>query len=227
MVHLRDGHRVGRIPALYESEGVPIGITGKQITTMEHNNTPHKFKHVREKNYSSSHPLYDAMKAICNPDGENSGHTAEYNGLTFQLYMCKDTYYDEQGIPQREETVMGLDEQEDRWHVYQKNAEELAKQAEESSKKEFKPHTIDYEYKDGQLSWIFRRDYNERRELIHMEDAFYGDGLFDDYQDTPKYTLISDLTYEYDEYGNWVLCYLHCVDGLQPDELTIREIEYL
>jgi hypothetical protein len=44
--------------------------------------------------------------------------------------------------------------------------------------------------------------------------------------DTPHYTLISDLTYEYDEYGNWVLCYLHCVDGLQPDELTIREIEY-
>jgi hypothetical protein len=30
----------------------------------------------------------------------------------------------------------------------------------------------------------------------------------------------------YDEDGNWVLCYLHCVDGLQPDELTIREIEY-
>jgi hypothetical protein len=72
VVHLCDGHRAGRIPALYESKGVPLGITGKQITTMEHNNTPHKFKHVYEKNYSSSHPLYDAMKAICNPDGENT-----------------------------------------------------------------------------------------------------------------------------------------------------------
>jgi hypothetical protein len=33
-------------------------------------------------------------------------------------------------------------------------------------------------YIDGHLSWIFRRDYNDRRELIHMEDAFYGDGFF-------------------------------------------------
>ena len=92
----------------------------------EHKNTP-KFKHIREKNYDSSHPLYDAMKAICNPEGENSGHTAEYNGMTFQLYMCRDTYYDEEGVPQREVSVMGLNEQEDRWHVYRYNAEELAK----------------------------------------------------------------------------------------------------
>ena len=61
---------------------------------MKQKNSPYKFKHIREKNYESSHPLYDAMKSICNPNGENSGHTAEYNGTTFQLYMCKDTYYD-------------------------------------------------------------------------------------------------------------------------------------
>ena len=59
-----------------------------------------------------------------------------------------------------------------------------------------------------------------------MEDAFYGDNLTHEFSDTPHYTLISELTHEYDGYGNWVLCYLHCMDGLQPDELTIREIEY-
>ena len=36
------------------------------------------------------------------------------------------TYYDEQGTPEREVTVMGLDEQEDRWHVYRKDAAQLA-----------------------------------------------------------------------------------------------------
>lgn len=202
-----------------------LPLLSKIKEMMEQNNAPFKFKHVREKNYDSSHPLYDAMKAICNPEGENCGHTAEHNGISFQLYMCRDTYYDEQGIPQREVTVMGLDQQEDRWNVYRYNAEELAERAKKMEQQEFNPHTIKYDYKDGKLSWIFRRDYNERRELIHMEDAFYGDE-FDGFQDTPHYTLISDLTYEYDEYGNWVLCYLECVDGLQPDELTIREIEY-
>ena len=196
------------------------------MVTMEHNKTPFRFKHIREKNYDSSHPLYDVMKTICNPDGENSGHTAEYKGMTFQLYMCRDTYYDEQGIPQREVSVLGLDQQEDSWHVYRYNAEELAERAKKMEQKKFKPHTVDYDYKDGRLSWIFRREYNERRELIHMEDAFYGDDFTHEFSDTPHYTLISDLSYEYDEYDNWTLCYLHCVDGLQPDELTIREIEY-
>ena len=193
---------------------------------MEHNSKTYTFKHVREKSYDSSHPLYDAMKALCNPEGENCGHTAEYKGMTFQLYMCRDTYYDEQGIPQREVLVMGLNEQEDRWHVYRYNAEELAERAKKMELQEFKSHTIEYKYEKDKLSWIFRRDYNERRELIHMEDAFYGDDFSHGFSDTPHYTLITDLTYEYDEYGNWVLCYLHCVDGLQPDELTIREIEY-
>ena len=193
---------------------------------MNYNNAPYKFKHVREKNYDSSHPLYDCMKAICNPEGENSGHTAKYNGMTFQLYMCRDTYYDEQGIPQREVSVMGLDQQEDRWNVYRYNAEELAERSKNMGQKEFQPHTVEYKYEKDKLSWIIRRDYNERRELIHMEDAFYGDDFTHEFSDTPHYTLITDLTYEYDEYGNWVLCYLHCVDGLQPDELTIREIEY-
>lgn len=192
---------------------------------MEHDNQSFKFKHIREKDYDSSHPLYDAMKALCNPEGENSGHTAEYNGMTFQLYSCRDTYYDEQGVPQREVSVLGLNEQEERWHVYRYNAEELAERAKKVEQQEFKPHTVDYTYRNGHVSWIEQRDYNERRELIHMEQAFYGDE-FEGFQDTPKYTLISDLTYEYDKFGNWVLCYLHCVDGLQPDELTIREIEY-
>lgn len=183
-------------------------------------------KHIREKSYDSSHSLYDAMKAICNPKGENSGHTAEYNGITFQLYMCRDTYYDEQGIPAREVTVMGLDEQEDRWHIYRRNAKELAVQREKEESRQFKSHTVDYDYKDGHLSWIFRRDYNDRRELIHMEDEFYGDNFIHVFSDSPYYTLIFDYTYEYDGYGNWVLCYLHSVDGMQPDELTIREIEY-
>ena len=193
---------------------------------MKHNSKPYKFKHVREKSYYASHPLYDLAAAICNPKGENFGHTAEYNGMPFQLHSCRDTYYDERGIPQREVSVMGLDQQEERWDVFRYNAEELAEMMKEIEQQEFKPHTVNYDYKDGKLSWIFRRDYNEQNELIHMEDAFYGDGFFDDFQDTPKYTLISDLTYEYDEYGNWVLCYLHCVDGLHPDELSIREIEY-
>ena len=94
------------------------------------------------------------------------------------------------------------------------------------AQQEFKPHTVKYDYKDDKLFWIFRRDYNERRELIHMEDEFYGDDFTHEFSDTPHYTLISDLTYEYDEHDNWVLCYLHCVDDLQPNELTIREIEY-
>ena len=187
---------------------------------------PRKFKHVREKNYSTSHALYDAMKALCNPEGENTGYTAEYKDITFHLYSCKDTYYDEHGIPEREVTVMGLDEQEDRWHVYQRNAKELAVQREKEESRQFKSHTVDYDYKDGHLSWIFRHDYNDRHELIHMEDAFYGDNFTHEFSDTPHYTLISELTYEYDEYGNWTICYLHCVDGLKPDELTIREIEY-
>lgn len=192
---------------------------------MEQDKKSFKFKHIREKDYDSSHPLYDAMKAICNPDGENCGHTTEYKGMTFQLYRCTDTYYDEQGIAQREVSVSGLDQQDDRWYVYRYNAEELAERAKKIEQQEFKPHTVDYTYSDGHVSWIEQRDYNERRELIHMEQAFYGDE-FEGFQDTPKYTLISELTYEYNEYGNWVVCYLQCVDGLQPDELTIREIEY-
>lgn len=88
---------------------------------MEQDKKSFKFKHVREKHCDSSHPLYDAMKALCNPEGENCGHSAEYNGMTFKLYMCRDTYYDEHGISQREVSVMGLDQQEDRWPVYRYN----------------------------------------------------------------------------------------------------------
>jgi len=50
--------------------------------------------------------------------------------------------------------------------------------------------------------------------------------LLDDFQDTPHYTLISEFTYEYDEYGNWVVQYMCAKDEMRPDELFIREIEY-
>jgi hypothetical protein len=59
-----------------------------------------------------------------------------------------------------------------------------------------------------------------------MEQAYYGDGLCEDFSDTPHYTLVSEFTYEYDEYGNWILQYMCAKDGMGPDELFIREIEY-
>ncbi len=59
-----------------------------------------------------------------------------------------------------------------------------------------------------------------------MEQAFYGDGFFHDFSDTPHYTLISEFRYEYDKYGNWILQYMCAKDEMGPDELFIREIEY-
>ena len=53
--------------------------------------------------------------------------------------MCKDTYYDEQGIPLREVSVMGLDQQEDRWDVYRYNAEDFAERV-----KKMEQHTTLY-----------------------------------------------------------------------------------
>ena len=203
-----------------------LSLQGNMKATMEHKAISAKFKHVRVKSYDSPHPLYDMARSICNPEGESCGDTVEYKGMTFQPYSCSDTYYDENGIAKLEVNVYGLNEPEDRWWVYRRNAEELAKEAKKREEQEFKPHTVDYSYEKGRISWINTYDYNERRELIHMEQAFYGDGLCDEFSETPLYTLISEISYEYDEYGNWVLSYLHCVDGLQPDELTIREIEY-
>ena len=62
--------------------------------------------------------------------------------------------------------------------------------------------------------------------IFFMEQAFYGDGLFDEFSDTPHYTLMSEFTYEYDEYGNWIVQYMCAKDEMGPDELLIREIEY-
>ena len=62
--------------------------------------------------------------------------------------------------------------------------------------------------------------------IFFMEQAFYGDGLFDEFSDTPHYTLMSEFTYEYDEYGNWIVQYMCAKDEMGPDELFIREIEY-
>ncbi len=184
-----------------------------------------KIKHIREKDYYSSHPLYDLMGSICNPEGENSGHTVEYKGRTFRLSSCRDIYFDEHGVPLREVDVINLDQQESQWTVFRKDAGELEKETKENDNREFTSNTVDYSYDEGHLSWVTHRDFNDRGELIHMEESFYGSS-FDGFSDSPRYTLISDLTYEYDQYDNWILCYLCCVDGLQPDELTIREFEY-
>jgi len=39
---------------------------------------------------------------------------------------------------------------------------------------------------DGKLSWIDQRYYNERGEITLMEQAFDGDGLFDEFSDIPS-----------------------------------------
>ena len=46
------------------------------IATFANHNNLHempKFKHIREKSFFASHPLYDAVRTICNPTGENCG----------------------------------------------------------------------------------------------------------------------------------------------------------
>jgi len=184
-----------------------------------------KFKHIREKSFFASHPLYDAMNDICNPTGESCGVTVKHNGKTFKLDATIDTYYDETGKPQREVMVTNLDQPEERWTVYRRNAEELANTHHEEIDLTNQP-IIKRTIKDGKLSWLEKNYYNERGQIALMEQAFYGDGLLDDFQDTPHYTLISEFTYEYDEYGNWVVQYMCAKDEMRPDELFIREIEY-
>lgn len=184
-----------------------------------------KFKHIREKAFFASHPLYDAMRTICNPTGENCGATANYNGEVFQLDRTIDTYYDENGKPEREVMVTDLDQPEERWTVYKKNAEELANRHHEEVDLTKQP-VITRTLQDGKLSWLEKTFYNERGEITLMEQAYYGDGICEDFSDTPHYTLVSEFTYEYDEYGNWILQYMRAKDGMGPDELFIREIEY-
>ena len=184
-----------------------------------------RFKHIREKSFFASHPLYDAMNEICNPTGESCGASIKYNGKTFKLDATIDTYYDETGKPEREVMVTNLDQPEEEWTVYRKNAEELADRHHEEVDLTRQP-VVKRTLQDGKLSWLEKNYYNERGEIILMEQAFYGDGLLDDFQETPRYTLISEYTYEYDEYGNWVVQYMCAKDGMGPDELFIREIEY-
>lgn len=184
-----------------------------------------KFKHIREKSFFASHPLYDAVRTICNPTGENCGATANYNGEEFQLDTTIDTYYDETGKPEREVMVTNLDQPEEKWTVYKRDAKELVRRTQEEINLTNQP-IIKRTLQDGKLSWLDKRYYNERGEITLMEQAFYGDGLFDDFSDTPHYTLISEFTYEYDEYGNWILQYMCAKDEMGPDELYIREIEY-
>ncbi len=184
-----------------------------------------KFKHIRKKSFLASHPLYDAMNDICNPTGDNCGVSVKYNGKTFKLDATIDTYYDETGKPQREVMVTNLDQPEEEWTVYNKNVEELANILHQEIDLTNQP-VIKRTLKDGKLSWLEKNYYNERGEIILMEQAYYGDGLFEEFSDRPHYTLVSEFTYEYDQYGNWVVQYMCAKDGLEPDELLIREIEY-
>ena len=121
--------------------------------------------------------------------------------------------------------VTNLDQPEEKWTVYKKNAEELANTPREEVDLTSQP-VIKRTLKDGKLSWLEKTIYNDRGQIVLMEQAFYGDGLLDDFQDIPHYTLISGFTYEYDEYGNWVVQYMYAKDEMGPDELFIREIEY-
>lgn len=184
-----------------------------------------KLKHIREKRFFASHPLYDAMNNICNPTGESCGVETTYNGQKFKLDSTIDTYYDEEGKTEREVMVTNLNEPEEKWTVYKKNAEELANRHHEEVDLTNQP-VIKRTLQDGKLSWLEKDYYNERGEITLMEQAFYGDGFFDEFSEKPHYTLISEFTYEYDEYGNWTLQYLYAKDGLTADELVIREIEY-
>ena len=184
-----------------------------------------KFKHIREKRFFASHPLYDVMNNICNPTGESCGVETTYNGQKFKLDSTIDTYFDETGKPEREVMVIDLNQPEEKWTVYKKNAEELASIVHEEIDLNNQP-VIKRTLQDGKLSWLEKNYYNERGEIILMEQAFYGDGLFDEFSDTPHYTLMSEFTYEYDEYGNWIVQYMCAKDEMGPDELLIREIEY-
>jgi hypothetical protein len=184
-----------------------------------------KFKHIREKRFFASHPLYDVMNNICNPTDESCGVEATYNGQKFKLDSTIDTYFDETGKPEREVMVTDLNQPEEKWTVYKKNAEELASIVHEEIDLNNQP-VIKRTLQDGKLSWLEKNYYNERGEIILMEQAFYGDGLFDEFSDTPHYTLMSEFTYEYDEHGNWIVQYMCAKDEMGPDELFIREIEY-
>ena len=201
------------------------------IATFAHNkqhyrwNKMPKFKHIREKRFFASHPLYDVMNNICNPTGESCGVEATYNGQKFKLDSTIDTYFDETGKPEREVMVTDLNQPEEKWTVYKKNAEELANILHEEIDLDNQP-VIKRTLQDGKLSWLEKNYYNERGEIILMEQAFYGDGLFDEFSDTPHYTLMSEFTYEYDEHGNWIVQYMCAKDEMGPDELFIREIEY-
>ena len=184
-----------------------------------------KFKHIREKRFFASHPLYDVMNNICNLTDENCGVEATYNGQKFKLDSTIDTYFDETGKPEREVMVTDLNQSEEKWTVYKKNAEELASIVHEEIDLNNQP-VIKRTLQDGKLSWLEKNYYNERGEIILMEQAFYGDGLFDEFSDTPHYTLMSEFTYEYDEHGNWIVQYMCAKDEMGPDELFIKEIEY-
>jgi hypothetical protein len=184
-----------------------------------------KFKHIREKSFFASHPLYDAVNDICNPTGESCGVTVKYAGKTFKLDATIDTFYDETGKPQREVMVTNLNQPEEKWTVYKKNAEELANKPHKEIDLTNQP-IIKRTLQDGKLSWLEKTYYNERGQIALMEQAFYGDGLLDEFSDKPHYTLVSEFTYEYDQYGNWVVQYMCAKDEMGPDELFIREIEY-
>ncbi len=112
-----------------------------------------KFKHIREKRFFASHPLYDAMNDICNPTGESCGVTVKHVGKTFKLDATVDTYFDATGKPQREVMVTNLDQPEEEWTVYKRNAEELANTPHEEIDQTNQP-IIKRTLQDGKLSWL-------------------------------------------------------------------------
>ncbi len=169
---------------------------------------------VHKTKYKDGKPISESEDFQSERIEDEHGNTIEYktfdeNGaiVTRQKYKLS---YNEQGLIQKREHLLGF--RKGRYSIYEYNDRRLL--------------SVSYDYlKDGSLSWKFINFYDEQGQLIRREEEFYGDD-FEGMQDTPKYTLISVFTREYDEEGHCILEYLKCEDGLQPDELTVNEIEY-
>ena len=55
--------------------------------------------------------------------------------------------------------------------------------------------------------------------------CYHFDGKYTDFF-RQKQIFPQKSTYEYDEYGIWILQYMRAKDEMGPDELFIREIKY-
>lgn len=242
-----------------------------------------KIKRIKTKCYFGSHPLYDTMHAICNPQNEDSGEFYVYNATIFNMDSYTENFYDDKGQLTESVYARGLNGPKAYWTIERKiykdgkivsdsddtrrectydengkiieyksffddgrvlshqkleyNERGLVCRREEldgSQKGEYS--TMEYDdngrkilecqyIEGGLLSWRHLYYYDDKGYLARSEQEFYGDD-FEGVQDTPRYTLISVFTREFDEEGNCVLEFLKCEDGMQPDELTINEIVY-